>query len=58
MRTEEYEKSVIEFEAARNEAMDAFYAARPKLIRERDNEFYFESGFRMAWELLKRGKDA
>lgn len=50
----EYEKRVIEFEAARNEAMAAFYAARPQLERATQWDFLFEAGFRMAWGLLKR----
>jgi hypothetical protein len=54
----DYEMRVIEFESARNEAMDRFYAARPSLVREQNCEFYFEAGFRMAWELLKREAEA
>lgn len=50
----EYEKQVIEFESARNEAIDKFYAARPQLERAPQWDFLFEAGFRMAWELLKR----
>lgn len=50
----EYEKQVIKFESARNEAMDRFFAARPHIARSKNNEFFFESGFRMSWELLER----
>jgi len=49
-----YEESVIEFESARNEAIDKFYEARPQLERAPRWDFLFESGFRMAWEFLKR----
>jgi len=46
-----YEKSVIEFEAARNEAMKKYLDARPQLFVTREKECFFEAGFRMAWEL-------
>lgn len=48
-----YEERVIEFEAARNEAMDAYFNARPQILRTRMLESIFESGFRMAWEGCK-----
>lgn len=47
---EEYEKSVIEFEAVRNEAMDRYFKARQGLSRTKVQEDIFEGGFRMAWD--------
>lgn len=49
----QYELNIIEFESARNEAMDAYFDARPELFRARGDELLFEGGFRMAWEHLK-----
>ena len=46
-----YEEEVIKYEAARNEAIDKFFDARPHLDRTRQKELLFESGFRMAWKL-------
>ena len=51
----EYEKQQIKYEAAKNEAMDNFFEARKQLIRDRDTEFLFESGFRMAWNTRTSG---
>ena len=48
--SDEYEESVIAFEAARNEAMDKYFAARQGLSRTPEQERIFEGGFRMAWE--------
>ena len=45
-RTEEY---YIEFESARNEAMDSYFNARPGLYRTEIQEMIFEGGFRMAF---------
>ena len=50
-----YEEDVIRFEAERNEAMDAYFNARPQLLRTREFECLFEAGFRMAWE--RQGKE-
>lgn len=50
----DYEENVIEFENARNEAMDKYYAARPQLFRTREKDCAFEAGFRMAWEYQER----
>jgi len=50
----DYEKSVIEFETARNEAMDSYFNARPNLVRDARGERFFEAGFRMAWELKSK----
>ena len=47
----DYEKRVIEFESARNEAANKFFEARKHLERNNQNESFFEQGFRMAWEL-------
>jgi len=52
-----HEKLVIEFESARNAAMEEFYVARPQLERSRQWEFMFEGGFRMAWELKNKQID-
>lgn len=46
-----YETRVLEFEAARNEACDEYFRARPQLFRTVHLERIFEAGFRMAWEL-------
>lgn len=48
---EQYERRVIAFEAARNLAADAWFAARPQVERTIERERIFEGGFRMAWEL-------
>ncbi len=45
-----YEEKIIKFESARNDAMDRFFKSRQHLQRTREQEFLFESGFRMAWE--------
>jgi hypothetical protein len=49
----EHELMIIEFEAARNNAMEKYFEARPQLFRTREKECLFEAGFRMAWEHLK-----
>jgi hypothetical protein len=46
----DYEKRVIEYEAALNETMDKWFNARIAYERTGDAEFIWESGFRMAWE--------
>lgn len=46
---DDYEERVIEFESARNEAMDKYFDARPHLERTRLQEMIFEGGFRAAW---------
>lgn len=51
MTIEEYELSRIEFEMARNKAMDEYFNARPNIIRSIFTERIFEGGFRMAWEI-------
>ena len=51
MNDDSYEEQVIKFEAARNEAMESYFAARPQLFRTREKECLFEAGFRMAWDL-------
>lgn len=43
--------SIIEFESARNAAMDRYFNARPAIIRDKEGERLFEAGFRMAWEV-------
>ena len=53
--TDFYEERVIKFEAARNDAMKEYFAARPQLFRTREKECLFEAGFRMAWD-SKEGK--
>ncbi len=50
MNDDSYEERVIKFEAARNEAMDKYFTARPQLLRTRECERLFEAGFRMAWD--------
>ena len=45
------EKSIIEFEAARNKAMDLWFDARKHIELNITSQFIFEAGFRMAWEL-------
>ena len=49
-----YEEKIIEFEHARNTAMDKYFSARPQLTRTIKEEKIFEAGFRMAWDLLKK----
>ena len=51
MTTKEYELSRIEFEIARNKAMDEYFNARLNTERMVLNEWIFEGGFRMAWEI-------
>ena len=51
MTTKEYELSRIEFEIARNKAMDEYFNARINMERTVLNECIFEGGFRMAWEI-------
>ena len=50
MNYDSYEEQVIEFETARNEAMEEYFTARPQLFRTIEKERLFEAGFRMAWE--------
>ena len=45
------EKSIIEFEAARNKAMDLWFDARKHIELNITSQFIFEASFRMAWEL-------
>ena len=54
--SDSYEKRVIEFEAARNKAMDNYFNARHGLSRTQIQERIFEGGFRIAWDLLKGKK--
>ena len=54
--SDSYEEDMIEFEAARNKAMEKYFDARPQLFRTREKECLFEAGFRMAWDLLKENK--
>lgn len=49
-----YEAEYAEFESARNEAMDEYFAASPQIMRTKTMELVFEGGFRRAWEYLKR----
>jgi hypothetical protein len=51
MTTEEFELSRIEFEMARNKAMDDYFNARSDYERTTSSERIFEGGFRMAWEI-------
>ena len=48
------EEMIIEFESARNDAIDKYFIARPQLVRTKESERLVESGFRMAWNKLKR----
>jgi len=48
-----YETEKAEFETARNEAVDSYFAARPQIFRTSEKECYVEAGFRMAWDYLK-----
>ena len=53
-----YETEKAEFETARNEAVDSYFAARPQIFRTREKECYVEAGFRMAWDFLKAQEPA
>jgi hypothetical protein len=46
------ERYYAEMEAARNEALDAYFAARPQLMRTPDEERIFRAGFERAFESL------
>lgn len=46
----DYEERTIEYEHARNEAMDKWFNARPHLERDQRSERLFEGGFRVAYE--------
>ena len=46
-REEEY----LEFETARNKAMDKYFKARQGLTRSQTQEDIFGGGFRMAWQI-------
>lgn len=46
------EEKYLEFETARNEAMDKYFKARQGLTRSQTQEDIFGGGFRMAWQLL------
>lgn len=48
--TSHYEKGIAEYEAARNAALDSYFAARQHLSRSRSEENLVEAGFRLAWE--------
>lgn len=50
------ELAIIQFESARNDAMESYFTARPQLFRTREKECLFEAGFRMAWELFEKSK--
>ena len=53
-----YEKRIIEYEAARNEAMDQWFEARTHIIRQDSfNQNIFKGGFRLAWELSHTAYD-
>jgi hypothetical protein len=54
--SDETELEIIEFESARNEAVDAYFSARPHLVRDTNSERLVEAGFRMAWYKLKHEK--
>lgn len=43
------ELEIVEYEAARNDAMDQWFDARQHIDRTRENEAIFEGGFRIAW---------
>lgn len=43
------EEAVIEYELARNDAMDAWFEARPNVTRSEVAEMVFEGGFRLGW---------
>ncbi|MEQ1558559.1 MAG: hypothetical protein ABL933_06390 [Methyloglobulus sp.] len=51
-----YEIENAEFEYARNKSVDEFFKARRQIERTPDKEFLVESGFRLAWELLKQNQ--
>ncbi len=44
------EQQIIEYEAARNKAMDKYFGARPQIFRTQQMEMIFDAGFRMSWE--------
>ena len=50
----ERELEIIKFETARNEAADAYFKARPQLLRTISEEKMFETGFRMGWEAKEK----
>lgn len=45
------EEAFVEYELARNEAMDKWFDARPNVNRSRQDELIFEGAFRMAWQI-------
>ena len=51
MMADTREELIIEFEAARNEAIDKYFDARHWMVRTASSERCFEAGFRMAWAL-------
>jgi hypothetical protein len=52
-----YEEMRSDFECQRNNALDEYFNARPQLMRTRTEESLFESGFRVALDLLKQDQD-
>lgn len=53
--SEERERSIAEYEHARNAAADEYFNARPQIERTIERERIFEAGYRMAWQFLKGG---
>jgi hypothetical protein len=52
-----YEQIMAEYESARNEAMDIYFRARPRLKITPENEEIFEGGFRLAWSYMEKKHD-
>ncbi len=46
------EVRIIEFETAKNKAMDEYFNTRTKLIRTKHSELIFEAGFSIVWKLM------
>lgn len=48
--SDSYELKIAEFEYARNEAVEAYFNARPFLVRNETQVKLIEAGFRLGWE--------
>ena len=46
------ELSIAEYESAMNEAVDAYFEARPQIFRTREKELYIENGFRIGSKFM------
>ena len=51
--SDETELAIAEYECARNDAVDAYFEARPEIERTKERERLVEAGYRMAWRFLK-----